>query len=131
MGSFSNYWENKILNHLFGKTVLMPPVRYVGLSTTNPSENGSSLAEPSGNAYARAQTSADDWNVAFDGSVDNAGEIVFPMATGIWGTMTYFVLFDEAADGNMLAYGVLSPSKPVGSGAIAKFAAGDLVLCLD
>lgn len=131
MGSFSDYWENKILNHLFGKIALTPPVIYLGLSTTNPSENGSSLAEPSGNAYARIQTSADNWNVALDGSVDNACELVFPMATGNWGTMTYFVLFDETANGNMLAYGVLSPSKPVGSGDIAKFATGDLVLSLD
>jgi hypothetical protein len=131
MGSFSDYWENKILNHLFGKAALTPPAIYVGLSTANPAENGSSLAEPSGNAYTRVQTSDDDWYAASDGSIDNAGEIVFPMATGSWGTMTHFVLFDAATDGNMLAFGTLSPSKPVGSGDIAKFAAGDLVLSLD
>ena len=131
MGSFSNYWENKILDHIFGKAALTPPTIYMGLSTTEPDEDGSSVAEPSGNAYLRVQTSVDDWSAASDGSLDNANEIVFPMATGSWGTMTHFVLFDAVVGGNMLAFGLLSPAKPVGSGDIAKFAAGDLVLSLD
>lgn len=131
MGSFSDYWENRILDHIFGKAVLTPPTIYIGLSAEEPDEDGLSVVEPSGNAYARVQTSVDDWSAASDGSLDNANEIVFPMATGSWGTMTHFVLFDAAAGGNMLAFGLLSPSKTIGSGDMAKFAAGDLVLSLD
>lgn len=36
MGSFSNYWENKILNHIFGKSGYTPPAIYVGLSIADP-----------------------------------------------------------------------------------------------
>ena len=131
MGSFSDYWEDKILDHLFGKAGLTPPTIYLGLSTTDPADDGSSLAEQNGNAYARVQTSAGDWNAASGGLLENASEINFPMAIGPWGTMTHFVLFDAATGGNILAYGALSPSKVIGSGDIAKFAAGDLVLNLD
>jgi hypothetical protein len=131
MGSFSNYWENKLLDYIFGKSSLTLPVIYIGLSITEPGEDGTALAEPSGNGYQREQTSASDWNVSAGGSLDNAGDIVFPMATGNWGTVTHFALFDAATEGNMLAYGTLSPAKVIGSGVIAKFAAGDLVINLD
>lgn len=131
MGSFSNYWENKLLDYIFGKAGLTAPVIYLGLLTAEPDEDGTGLAEPSGNAYQRVQTSASDWNVSAGGSLDNSGDIIFPMATGNWGTVTHFALFDAATGGNMLAYGTLSPAKVVGSGAIAKFAASDLVVNLD
>lgn len=131
MGSFSDYWENKLLNYIFGKGDLTPPVIYVGLLTAEPGEDGTSLAEPNGNAYQRIQTSASDWNVSAGGFLDNTGDITFAMATGNWSTVTHFALFDAATGGNMLAFGTLSPAKAVGSGVIAKFAAGDLVINLD
>ena len=131
MGSFSNYWENKLLDYIFSKGSLTPPVIYLGLLTAEPGEEGTGLAEPSGNAYQRVQTSASDWNVSAGGSLDNSGEIIFPMATGNWGTITHFALFDAATGGNMLAYGTLSPAKVIGSGAIAKFVESDLAVSLD
>ncbi len=131
MGSFSDYWENRLLDYIFGKSSLTPPVVYLGLLTAEPGEDGTGLAEPNGKAYQRIQTSASDWNVSASGSLDNAVDIIFPMATGNWGTVTHFALFDAATGGNMLAYGALSPAKVVGSGVIAKFAAGDLVINLD
>jgi hypothetical protein len=130
MGGFSDYWENKILDHIFGKGSYTPPTIYVGLSTADPSDDGSGLAEPSGNAYARAQTSACDWNAASSGSLDNAGNITFTQATGNWGTITHFALFDAATAGNMLTYGALSESKAIGESDTARFEAGDLDISL-
>ncbi len=72
MGSFSNYWENEVLDHLFGKGVYAPPTIYVALSAADPGENGSGLDEPDGNGYARACTAAGDWNAANGGLLDNA-----------------------------------------------------------
>lgn len=131
MSGFSDYWEEKIFNHIFGKSIYTPPVIYIGLSTEDPTDDGSALAEPDGNAYTRVQTSASDWNVASDGSLDNASEIAFPMATGNWGTITHFALFDAATGGNMLVTGPLSTPIAIGVGEIVKFAAGNLVLNLD
>jgi len=131
MGGFADYWENEILGHIFGKGSYTPPTIYVALSTADPLDDASGLAEPSGNAYARTQTSASDWNTASGGSVDNANDITFPQASGSWGTITHFALFDAATGGNMLAHGALSQSKTIDSGDTARFEAGDLDVGLD
>lgn len=131
MGSFANYWENEILDHLFGKGSYTPPTIYVGLSTADPADDASGLSEPSGNSYARVSTSGADWNAASGGTIDNVNEITFPQASGSWGTLTHFALFDATTGGNMLAHGALNISKTIGSGDTAKFAAGDLDVSLD
>jgi len=131
MGSFSDYLENELLDHLFGKGSYSPPTIYVALSTADPLDNGSGLAEPSGNGYARDETAGTDWNTASGGTVDNANAIVFNEATGNWGTITHFALMDAASGGNLLVHGALSTSKSIGSGDTAEFAAGDLDVLLD
>ena len=131
MGSFADYWENEILDHLFGKGSYTPPTIYVGLSTANPADDASGLAEPSENSYERVATAGTDWNVASGGTIDNANEISFPEASGSWGTLTHFALFDAASGGNMLAHGSLVVSKSISSGDTIKFAAGDLDISLD
>jgi hypothetical protein len=131
MGGFSNYWENKILDHVFGKGSYAPPTIYVALSTADPLDDASGLSEPSGNGYARVQTSASDWSPASGGSLNNAGDIAFGAATGSWGTITHFALFDAATGGNMLAYGALNQSKAIGGSNTPIFEAGDLDISLD
>jgi hypothetical protein len=131
MGGFSNYWENKILDHVFGKGNYTPPTIYVALSTADPLDDSSGVAEPSGNGYTRVQTSASDWNSASGGSLNNAGQIAFNAAAGSWGTITHFALFDAAAGGNMLAHGALNQPKTIGSSNTARFEAGDLGINLD
>lgn len=107
MGSFSDFWENEILDHVFGKGSYTPPTIYVGLSTADPTDDGTGLAEPPGNGYARVATAAADWNAASGGAMSNANPITFPQATGPWGTITHFAIFDAASAGNMLAHGRL------------------------
>lgn len=136
MGSFADYWENEILDHLFGKGSYTPPTIYVGLSTADPLDDASGLAEPSGGSYARVQTAAADWTAAGagdldDGELENAEPIEFVEATGEWGTITHFALFDAETDGNMLAHGELTASKIVGTGDTARFAASSLSVSLD
>jgi len=131
MGSFSNYWENELLDHLFGKGSYTSPTVYVGLSTADPGDDGAGLSEPSGNGYARVQTAPADWNSASAGSLANANLIEFNEATGPWGTATYFALFDSASAGNMLAHGVLTQAKTITTGDTARFTAGDLNITLD
>jgi len=131
MGSFSDYLESELLDHLFGKGSYTPPTIYVALSTANPLDDGSGLAEPSGNNYARVQTAATDWNAASSGFIDNAAVIGFNEATGNWGNITHFALMDAASGGNLLVHGALSTSKSIGTGDTAEFAAGDLGVSLD
>ena len=131
MGSFGNYAENKILDHIVGKTAFTMPTAYIALSTADPTDAGTGLAEPSGNNYSRKQTAGADWNAAASGSIANATDQSFPEASGSWGTITHFAIFDAASAGNMLAHGSLSASKAVGAGDVLKFAAGNLTLTLD
>ena len=131
MGSFADHWENEILDHLFGKGSYTPPTIHVGLSTADPGDSGAGLSEPSGNGYARVSTAAADWNSAAGGSLDNANAIEFPQATGNWGTVTHFALFDASAGGNVLAHGSLTQSKSIANGDTARFAVGDLDVSLD
>ena len=131
MGSFTDYWENKILDHLFGKKSYSPPTIYLGLSSADPLDDASGLAEPSGSGYSRIQTQSSDWSTASAGSLDNANGLTFAQATGSWGTITHFALFDAAIDGNMLAYGSLNQSRAINNSEIAGFQTGDLSVSLD
>jgi len=131
MGSFSDYLENELLDHLFGKGSYTPPTIYIALSTSDPLDDGSGISEPSGGAYARVQTAAADWNTAASGATENANDITFPTATASWGTVTHFAAFDALTGGNMLFHGTLTASKTIDSGDTAKFTAGDLDVSLD
>lgn len=132
MGSFSDFWELEILDHVFGKGSYTPPTNiFIALSTADPTDSGGSIAEPSGGSYARKSTAPADWDAAVAGALDNANAITFVTATGSWGTISHFALFDALTGGNMLAHGTLSTSKTIGSGDTASFAAGDLDVSLD
>lgn len=131
MGSFADYLENEILDHIFGKGIYTPPTIYVALSTADPGDDGAGLSEPSGNGYTRKSTIASDWNTATGGTLDNANVITFAEASGNWGTISHFALMDAAAGGNLLAHGALSASKSIGSGNTTTFEAGDLDISLD
>ena len=120
------YSGNKILELLVGKTAFTTPTCYVGLSTANPTAEASGLAEPSGGSYVRVETAGTDWEAASSGAIQNAEVITFAEATGDWGTVTYFSLFDASTAGNMLAYGALDTPQSIVSGKTARFAAGAL-----
>ena len=129
-GSFADYLELKILDHITGKTSYTMPTAYVGLSTADPLDTAAGLAEPSGNGYARVATDGDDWNAAASGATSNANAITFPTASGSWGTVTHFALFDAATSGNMLAHGALDSSQAITTNQIPRFAVGALDITL-
>lgn len=127
MGSFSDYAANKILDHYTGKAAWTMPTVYVALFVGDPEGAG---VEVSGNGYSRKQTAAADWNSASGGATSNANALTFPQATGSWGTVDYFALYDAATAGNRIGSGQLSQSKTIGAGDTASFAAGELDVSL-
>jgi hypothetical protein len=130
--SFSDFWEDEILDHIFNKGAYTAPANiYVGLSTADPGDDAAGLAEPVGNAYARVSTAGADWNVATAGLIDNVNAVTFPEATGSWGTITYVGLFDALSGGNLLGSGALTVGKAIVANDTAQFAAGDLDVTLD
>lgn len=118
----THYFANKILPLLIGKASTLNSATsiYVGLSTTEPDADGTNVTEPSGNGYARvllghsSQSMTQKMGEISAGEVSNDEIIYFPEATGSWGTITHFCIFDAASGGNLLAYGGLStPIQPV------------------
>lgn len=129
--SFSNALENALLKHVFRDTDFTSSLTFeVGLSTANPGETGSGIAEPA-NSYARVTVNndTDEWLVSGSAS-SNINDVVFPTASGSWGTITHAFLWD-VDNAVMLAYGQLTVSKPVTTGDIFKFLGGALVISLD
>lgn len=126
--SWSDYWEGEILDHLFSIGAYTAPSTYVGLSTADPLDDASGLAEPSAGAYARVEVTA--WSRSSN-EVDNDNDITFPTATASWGTVTHGCLFDAASAGNLLLSFALDSSKAVASGDTVKFAAGQFNVTLD
>ena len=128
--SFADFWEDEVLDHLFGKGVYNPPTIWVGLSTADPLDDESGLAEPSGNNYARVETSGSDWDAASGGATANATAITFPAASGSWGTVTHICLFDASSAGNLLASVALDSSQAVTTDQIPRFSAGEIDVTL-
>jgi hypothetical protein len=112
--SFSDYLENKLLNHIFSRGSYQAPVICVGLAL-NPTEEstGADCGEVSFGGYHRILTSAGDWAVSLFGRVVNAVTLTFPKATENWGDVTDFILVDALTPntGNLLGYGKLQVNR--------------------
>ncbi len=96
--AFSNYLITEILNHILTEY----PTIYVGLSLTDPGDDGSALDEPVGDGYSRVGVESTDLSVT-GAMITNDEDIVFPMATSAWGTVTHLALFTAATEGEILA----------------------------
>ena len=127
MGNISDALANALLDHFFGKAAYTPPTNiFVALSTTEPSDAGGNVTEPTGNNYSRKQTAPADWDTSASRGIDNANVLEFPEASGSWGTITHFALYDAATNGTFLGWGALTSSKIIGENDTPRFAAGEL-----
>ena len=127
--SFSNSLENIVLDCCFGKIWYPPHELVVGLSRANPQDDESGLDEPSVvDGYARVLTVPDDWFNTYQGMVHNQNSFDFPTATGDWGQIKYFVLFDTL---QMIIYGELDPFVSVSVGQKPRFNITRIQVTLD
>ena len=136
--SFSDYLEDKLLNHVFaGASYTAPTTIYVGLHTTA-NTDAAAGTELSGSGYAR-QTVACRVTGTNPTEADNDSGIEFPVATASWGTVTHAAVYDALTGGNMLAYAELTdPSdfttalpKTIENGDVFRISAGNLKIRLD
>lgn len=127
MAAFSNYLENALINGtLRATTYTAPTTVYVGLFTSDPTDAGSGT-EVSGNAYARQSAT---FAAPSNGAAITNADIQFPQATGNWGTVTHFAIFDALTTGNMMYHGALTTSKTIETGDVFKIATGSLTVTL-
>lgn len=131
---FSTTIDNKILDHLTGKTTWTAPAAfYAGLSSTTPTKAGANVTEPSAGAYARVQITAAQFDAAASSATQNNVDKSFPQATADWvagANLTHLVVYDAVTAGNFLAFKALGTPKPVLSGDTAKILNGDLDIAM-
>ncbi len=125
MAEFSDYLEDKIIDHLLRNQAYTPPATvYAALFTAdNGLEAGTITGEVSGGSYARQPAGL---SAASGGASSNASDITFPTATADWGTISHIALMDALTGGNVLMHSPLNASKTVNSGDTFKINAGDL-----
>jgi len=136
--SFSNYFENVILDYIIGHSVYTPETLYVGLALNvtdiSTGENCGELDKAEFD-YTRVPTTAEDWCVAVDGIITNINTITFPEAVdGDWGDVTHFIICNTgvAFTGNLLMYGVLiTGTLTIEVESIPRFDVGDLEVNID
>lgn len=127
--SLSDFLENAILNHINGRVAYTAPSAvYVALSTADPTDDGTGIAEPVGDGYARVSTTnaSTIWTAAAAGVVHNNGILTFASATAAWGTITHFALFDDPSAGNMLFHEALTQSRTINNGDAPSFLASTI-----
>jgi hypothetical protein len=123
MSAMSDYLENEILDHILGTgAYTMPSAVYVGLSTGSFGDDNSGT-ELTGNNYARV---AATFSAAASGTTSNSAAIEFAAATGSWGSVSHFGIFDASSAGNLLIHGAFTAAKTIESGDILKISTGDL-----
>lgn len=131
MGAFSNYLEEKIVEHFLRNNAITPPITvYVALFESDPGEaTGGTETAYTGYSRQSATWTALDAN----GQTKNVGALTFPAngnaAASV--TITHLALFDAATIGNRLFYAQLSASKTLSPGDVLSFAANAIVFGLD
>lgn len=127
MSAMSNYLENAIVNATLRNTSYTSPATvYVGLFTTDPTDAGTGT-EVSGGSYARQSAS---FAAPSNGASATSADVTFPQATGSWGTVTHFGVFDASSSGNLMYHGALVTSKTIEIGDVFKISSGNLTVTL-
>ena len=133
MGSFSDYLENELLDHVFKTGAYTAATNlYVALRTSTPddADTGSTLpGELTGGGYVRIKCNT--WDAAAWGATENSQTVTFAQATADLGTVTHFAICDATTNANCLGWGALSASRVISSGDTYSFATGDLDVTLD
>ena len=125
MSAMSDYLELKFLDHFTGTaSTSAPSAVYLGLATGSIGDDASG-AELTGNNYSRK---AITFASASSGSIASNSAVEFDPATGSWGDVSHWGIFDASSSGNLLFHGSFTASKTIASGDILKVASGSLTI---
>ena len=125
MSAMSDFLELEVLDHVLGTgSYTMPTTVRIGLSTGSFGDDNSGT-ELSGSGYARQ---AITFAAASSGSAATNATVTFPTATGSWGAVSHWAIFDAASGGNLLIHGVFATPKTITSGDVLRINSGDLTV---
>ena len=99
--------SDSVENEMIQDFVTRHPVLYVALSTADPGDDGSGIAEPTDPAYLRQLVG--DVTITGNELTNDVG-IQFPTSTEDQGTITYAALFSAESGGTYLGCGAITPT---------------------
>lgn len=137
-GAVSDYLAHALYNLMFRNQAFSLPATYIGLTTATIADGntGSTITEPSGNAYARVLVNANGgaspaWSAVAGGALSNGADVDMPDPTGDWGTVVAMAILDAATAGNLLYYdNDTVVDQPMGLNDTVSFPAGSLDVSL-
>jgi len=132
MGAISKYLGDAILNEAFRGVNYVPPAKvYLALYTSNPGDTNTGV-EVSTSGYARQEVAFSALTfVSGKSTISNTLDLVFPVTSTSWGTISHVGILDALIGGNLLYYGQLATSKLIDVGDQFKVVAENLVLNID
>jgi hypothetical protein len=131
MGQLTNYTEKKILDHVLKTASFSPEATvYLGLSTADPTADGSGWANPTYTGYAMKPITFAAAGTPTGRRIDQTGAVVFDQCTVGSSTVGWWGLWDAATIGghNLLAYGALSVAKSIVVGNTPSVATGQVTV---
>jgi hypothetical protein len=108
-----------------------PTTVYVCLFTSSPGDDASGTEVTDANNYSRQAETFDD--PSGGGVTANSGVLTFPTASGSWGTISHFAIYDNASHGtgNQLFWAAVDSSQAITTDDVAEWAAGALDITVD
>ncbi len=131
MTDISDFLENALINHILRNVAYTSPANiYLALYTTDPTDADVGV-EVAGVAYTRFHITGGTAFIApVNGVTSNGGNIVFPTAGGLWGTVTHVGIRDNNIGGNLLFHGPLTSPRTVNNGDTFTLPTGNLSVTL-
>lgn len=127
MAAMSDYLENALINAVLRGTAYTSPTKvYIGLFTSDPTD-AKTGTEVTGGAYARQEI---PFGAPSNGVSYSSADVLFPVATASWGTVTHIGIFDASTAGNMLFHGALTNTKTIAADDQLKIVAGNVNVTL-
>lgn len=134
-GLFTHTAANQVLQQLATQAGTKLTTGYFALSTSTPTASGTNFTEPVGGSYARVtKTMSSVWGTLTEGdptTTTTITDVTWTTATGGWGTVTHWGIFDSLTGGNLMLFGSLNASELITSGEQVKFGLGDCTLTID
>lgn len=136
MGSFNDFLEDELLDHVFGNAAYTAPATlYAALYTADPNDAGGGTEVGTGTwtNYARVAitNNATNFPAASGGSKSNGVAISFGTATTTGSVaVTGIAILDASSGGNFLGWSSLTTPKTVTNGDPVSFAIGALAITL-
>jgi len=131
MSAFSNYMEEKIVEHfLRNNTVASPTTVYMALFETDPGEDGLGTET----AYSGYVRKASTWGALdANGQTKNTNTLTFAANGNATDPVIiqYGAIYDAATGGNLLLKGILATPKTLEVGDVLAFGVGAVTLTVN